>query len=248
MESEFPLFARFNNSIFITYLNFIFKTTNMANSISQKLKIKENDIILTINAPSDLKKGLLDLPAGVKIIDSGKNYSQVHWFVYNRTQMEKEMSKVIKLLKDGIIVWVYYPKGTSKIQTDLTRDKGWDCLLAEADKLTWISLISFDDTWSVFGFRPKTEADRKKESKPREEREIFKWVNAETKEVRLPDDVAAALKKNKKEATAFDSLSFTNKKEWLEWIVTAKRQETRIERIKGTIERLAKGWKNPANR
>ena len=67
-------------------------------------------------------------------------------------------------------------------------------------------------------------------------------------DVRLPDDVAAELKRNKKESAAFDSLSFTNKKEYLEWIVTAKREETRNERIKGTIERLGKGWKNPANR
>jgi Bacteriocin-protection, YdeI or OmpD-Associated len=225
----------------------ISKQTGMASSISQKLRIKENDILLTINAPSDFKKGLAGLPAGVKIISSGNDFYQVHWFVLNRAQLEKEMSKVMKLLKDGVIVWVYYPKGTSKIQTDLTRDKGWDCLLSEGDKLTWISLISFDDAWSVFGFRPKTEADKKKEAVPKL-REIFNWVDPKTKEVRLPDDVSAAFKKNKKESVVFDSLSFTNKKEWLEWIVTAKREETRNERIKATIERLAKGWKNPANR
>ena len=219
----------------------------MTSSISDKLKIKKGDTILPLNAPAEFKKGLTGLPAGVKIIDSGKDYNQIHWFVYNKAQLEKEMSKIMKLLKEDIIVWVYYPKGTSKLQTDLTRDKGWDCLLAESNKLTWISLISFDDTWSVFGFRPKTEADKKKEAIPNV-REIFKWVNPKTKEVRLPDDVTAALKKNKKESAIFDSLSFTNKKEWLEWIVTAKREETRNERIKGTIERLAKGWKNPANR
>jgi hypothetical protein len=221
----------------------------MATSIADKLKIKKDNLLLPLNAPPEFKKGLTGLPPGAKIIDSAKNgYNQVHWFVYKRAQLEKEMSKVMKLVKPEVIVWVYYPKGTSKIQTDLTRDKGWDCLLAEGDKLTWISLISFDDTWSVFGFRPKTEADRKKEAKPKEEREIFKWTNAQTKEVRLPDDVAAALKKNKKEAAIFDALPFTHKKEYLEWILTAKREETRTERIKGTIERLGKGWKNPANR
>jgi uncharacterized protein YdeI (YjbR/CyaY-like superfamily) len=72
-------------------------------------------------------------------------------------------------------------------------------------------------------------------------------VNRQTKEVRLPDDIAAALKKNKKEAAWFDTLSFTNKKEYIDWIVTAKREETRKERIKGTIERLGKLWKNPRN-
>ena len=218
----------------------------MATSISDKLKVKEKDILLTLNAPAEFKKGL-NPPSGVKVSDSEKNYNQVHWFVISRAQLEKEMSKVLKMVKPGIIVWVYYPKGTSKIQTDLSRDKGWDCLMKEGDKLTWISLISFDETWSVFGFRAKTDADKKKDAKPKEEREIFKWVNPQTKEVKLPDDLAVALKKNKKQSEFFNTLSFTNKKEYIEWIVTAKREETRSERISGTIERLAKQWKNPRN-
>ena len=219
----------------------------MASSISDKLKIKPQFSLLTINAPANFKKELQPLPAGVKISDTTKEYDQVHWFVLNRAQLEKEMSKVMKLVKPDITVWVYYPKGTSKIQTDLTRDKGWDCLLTEGDKLTWINLIGFDDTWSTFGFRAKTEADKKKKAnKP--EREIFKWVDPKAKTVKLPDDVAAALKKNKKQAAYFNTLSFTNKKEYIEWIVTAKREETRTERINGMIERLGKQWKNPANR
>ena len=191
---------------------------------------------------------MLSLPGGVKITDAGKVYDQLHWFVMNKAQLEKEMSKVIKLVKPEVIVWVYYPKVSSKVQTDLTRDKGWDCLLAEGDKLTWISLMSFDGTWSVFGFRAKNDADRKKEAKPKTAREIFNWVDPKTKEVKLPDDLASVLKKNKKGASFFDKLSFTNKKEYIEWIVTAKTEETRNERIKGTMERLGKGWKNPANR
>jgi hypothetical protein len=220
----------------------------MANTIAQKLRIREKDILLALSPPPEFKKNIGALPAGVKIITSGKEYDQLHWFVLNRAQMVKEMKKVLALLKEGVILWIYYPKGTSKLQTDLTRDKGWEELLAHGDKLTWISLISFDETWSVFGCRLKTEADRKKEAKPKEVREIFKYVDPKTKEVRLPDDMAAILKKNKKEAGLFDALSFTNKKEFIEWVVTAKREETRKERVNGTIERLGKGWKNPANR
>ncbi len=219
----------------------------MASSISDKLKIKPGFSLLIINAPAEFKKNLKGLPAGVKITDATKTYNQVHWFVLSRKQLEKEMSKLMKLVKPEVVVWVYYPKGTSKIQTDLTRDKGWDCLLAESDKLTWISLISFDDTWSTFGFRAKTDADRKKEAKPKL-REIFEWADSKTKTIKLPDDLAAALKKNKKEASLFEALSFSNKREYVEWVVTAKREETRTERIKGTIEKLGKGWKNPANR
>jgi hypothetical protein len=219
----------------------------MAHSIADKLKIREGYTLLSIHAPVNFKNGLGSLPSGVRISDAAKKYDQVHWFVMNRAQLEKEMSKLMKLLKPGIIVWVYYPKSSSNIQTDLTRDKGWDCLLSESKRLTWISLVSFDDTWSVFGFRAKTDADKKKDAKPKPEREIFKWVNPQTKTVKLPGDLSSLLNKHKKQADFFNALSFTNKKEYIEWIVTAKREETRTERLKGTIERLSNGWKNPRN-
>ncbi len=219
----------------------------MANSIADKLRIKPQYTLLTLHAPADFKKGLGTLPAGVRITDSGKNYDQVHWFVLNKAQLEKEMSKVMKLVKPEITIWVYYPKVSSRIQTDLTRDKGWDCLLAESDKLTWINLVSFNDAWSVFGFRAKTEADKKKEAKGKPEREIFKWANSATKEIRIPDDLAAALKKNKQLADYFHSLAFSHRREYVEWIVTAKKEETRKARIDGTLERLGKQWKNPRN-
>ena len=63
---------------------------------------------------------------------------------------------------DGL-VWIAYPKGSSKQQTDLTRDKGWESL--EGSDLMWISLVSVDDTWSAFGLRPY---------KPGEARQTFR--------------------------------------------------------------------------
>lgn len=212
---------------------------------SQKLKIKDGNTILALNAPSNYKKTLGALPGSAKIMDSGKAFEQVHWFVKDKSQMERELKKVLALVKDNTICWIFYPKGTSKIQTDLTRDEGWDELLKQ--DMQWISLISFDETWSAFGMRQKTEADKKKEVKPKE-RPVFDYVDPKTKTVRLPDDFATALKKNKKQEAFFNTLSFTNKKEYIEWIVTAKREETRTERVKATIERLGKEWKNPANR
>jgi len=217
----------------------------MPTTLLQKLKIKEGFTLLTLNAPPDFQKTLSPLPAGVKISASAKNYNQVHWFATNKAQMEKELDNVLKLIKDGVVCWIYYPKGTSKIQTDLTRDKGWDTLL-KRNELQWFSLISFDDTWSAFAFRLKSEADKKKEAKPKE-RPIFDYINPQKKIVNLPGDFAEVLKKNKKAEDFFQTLSFTNKKEYVEWIVTARREETRQERVKGTIERLEKGWKNPRN-
>ncbi|MEO5996615.1 MAG: YdeI/OmpD-associated family protein [Chitinophagaceae bacterium] len=65
--------------------------------------------------------------------------------------------------------------------------------------------------------------------------------------VRLPEDMAVALEKSETEAAFFNKLSFTNKKEYIEWIIIAKSEETRQQRIVGTMEKLAIGWKNPRN-
>lgn len=217
----------------------------MATPTAQKLKIKEGHTLLTLHAPAGFKEALAPIPADVKIVTRGKNYNQVHWFVSNKAQLDKELTTVLPLIKDEVICWVYYPKGTSKMQTDLTRDKGWDSLLNHKE-FTWISLVSFDETWSVFGFRHKTAADVKKEAQPGV-REIFNYIDAKTKTIRLPDDLSTALNQNKKQEAYFNTLSFTNKKEYVEWIVTAKKEETRIQRVKETIEKLGKEWKNPRN-
>ncbi|PWU00038.1 MAG: hypothetical protein C5B52_09715 [Bacteroidetes bacterium] len=218
----------------------------MANSIAQKLRIKEGMKLLTVNAPGDFEKSLAPLPEDVNASASGKDFQQIHWFVKNRAEMEKQLSKILNMVKDDVVCWIYYPKGSSGIQTDLTRDKGWEKLLNH-DHLQWIGLISFNNTWSAFGMRTKNDADKKKENKPKETRPIFDYIDAKAKIVNLPDDLSKALKKSKKAQSFYDSLSFTNKKEYVEWIVTAKREETRKERVKGTIERLEKSWKNPRN-
>jgi len=92
-----------------------------------------------------------------------------------------------------------------------------------------------------------TEAVKKKEKRPKE-RPIFDFVDPKTKTVKLPGDFESALRNNKKQQAFFNALSFTNKKEYVEWIVTAKKEETRNERVKSAIDRLGKEWKNPANR
>ena len=218
----------------------------MATSLAQKLKIKQGASICTINAPSDFKEKLQPLSPRLSISTNTKGCDQIHWFVENRSQMEKELSEILAAIRHSMILWIYYPKGSSKIQTDLTRDKGWDTLLAHSE-LQWLSLISFDDTWSAFAVRLKTDSDKKKGEKPKP-RPIFEYIDAETKTIRLPADFGKALAKNKQEKKFFDTLSFTNRKEYVEWIVTAKREETRNQRVKETIERLSRKWKNPANR
>ena len=57
------------------------------------------------------------------------------------------------------MLWISFPKGTSKIQTDLTRDKGWEIL--QELELKWIHLVSVNETWSAFALRPYREGEEK---------------------------------------------------------------------------------------
>ena len=63
----------------------------------------------------------------------------------------------------------------------------------------------------------------------------------------VPDDLLAALKKNKKALTTFENFSPSHKREYVEWITEAKRDETRKQRLAKTIEWLVEGkprhWK-----
>jgi uncharacterized protein YdeI (YjbR/CyaY-like superfamily) len=67
------------------------------------------------------------------------------------------------------------------------------------------------------------------------------------KPIPVPADFAAALKKNAKAGKTFDDFSPSHRREYLEWITEAKREETRKERLAKSIRWLAEGkarnWK-----
>ncbi|MFL6589736.1 MAG: YdeI/OmpD-associated family protein [Chthoniobacterales bacterium] len=63
----------------------------------------------------------------------------------------------------------------------------------------------------------------------------------------MPADFTAALKKNPKAQKTFDGFSPSHRREYIEWITEAKREETRKERLAKSIQWLAEGkprnWK-----
>jgi len=66
-------------------------------------------------------------------------------------------------------------------------------------------------------------------------------------EAKVPPELATALTKNKKAAARFKAFSPSNRREYIEWIVDAKRDETKAKRIAQAMEWIAEGktrnWK-----
>ena len=66
-------------------------------------------------------------------------------------------------------------------------------------------------------------------------------ADLEERTVEVPDDLRAALDGDDEARSAFESLSYSHRKEYADWIVEAKRDETRLRRIAKTLERLRAG-------
>jgi uncharacterized protein YdeI (YjbR/CyaY-like superfamily) len=66
-------------------------------------------------------------------------------------------------------------------------------------------------------------------------------------ELEIPDYFLAALKKNKKALATFEAFSYSHRKEYVEWIVEAKQESTRNQRLATAISWMAEGksrnWK-----
>jgi uncharacterized protein YdeI (YjbR/CyaY-like superfamily) len=66
-------------------------------------------------------------------------------------------------------------------------------------------------------------------------------LDAEPREVDVPDALAQALAGDDAARAAFDRLAFTHRKEYARWIAEAKRDETRERRVAMAIEMLLGG-------
>ena len=126
-------------------------------TLAKKMKLKPGLKAAVINAP---ERYMDDLKHGSDISPSlSGTYDWIQIFVKNKAELDKLAPRAVKALKPEALLWISFPKGTSKIQTDLTRDKGWDGL--QKLDLKWINLISVNETWSAFGMRPYREGEKR---------------------------------------------------------------------------------------
>ena len=65
----------------------------------------------------------------------------------------------------------------------------------------------------------------------------------EERSVVIPEDFSEAMKNYKNALSNFEALSFTAQKEYVSWIISAKRPETRLNRIRKAAELLEEGKK-----
>ncbi len=117
-------------------------------SVAQKLLIKENYRVLLVNESKDYRAILGELPPNVTILtEPAGSVDLVQVFITSKKELEANLENLKSVLKPNGLLWVTYPKGTSKVKADINRD-----IIRENAKtvgLEAVAMVSVDDTWSA---------------------------------------------------------------------------------------------------
>ena len=125
--------------------------------LAKKLKLKPGLKAAVLNAPDGYLKELKhDSDISQKL---NGQFDWIQVFAKNKKELDALAPKAISALKPASILWLSFPKGSSKLQTNLTRDKGWGIL--RGVELKFITLISVNENWSAFALRPYKEGEHK---------------------------------------------------------------------------------------
>lgn len=218
------------------------------NPLAQKLQIKPGKSWLFYNAPANYAELLGPLPEGtnIKFAPEGE-FDGVQLFVVNSTALIADLKTISPLLKPDTVFWVTYPKKSSGIESDLEMTGSWD----EPAKygLRTVTAIGVNDIWTALRFR-KGEQTKVSEfcNEEIKKNEHAAFIDLNTRQITLPPDMKAVLEQSPNALAFYHTLSFSNKKEYVVWILSAKQEKTRQERLTKLVEKLAAKKKTPSEK
>jgi predicted SnoaL-like aldol condensation-catalyzing enzyme len=131
------------------------------NPTAKKLGLKPAMRALVINAPRGYWKSLVPLPEGIVVSEVvGGSHEFVQFFATLKSDIERTATKLLKTAAPGALVWITYPKKTSGVESDLSREAVW----AAMEGTGWrpVSQIAIDEVWSALRFRPTGDVKSRK--------------------------------------------------------------------------------------
>ena len=115
--------------------------------LSKKLGFKAGQSVCAPGAPANYRKLLAPMPAGVEFqARVSKTADLVHFFTTSKAELAKSLVAWLKVLGPDAVIWVSWPKKTSKVATDITEDTIRAVALPMG--LVDIKVCAVDETWS----------------------------------------------------------------------------------------------------
>jgi hypothetical protein len=220
---------------------------NEPSPLAKKLQIKPGKNWLFYNAPEDYLAALEPLPDSAAAVFTPKgNFDGIQLFVKNKAELSSSLKVIVPLLKPGTIFWITYPKKSSGIESDLKMGS-WDELIQY--NLQGVASIAVNEKWAGSRFRPKGQSKISGTGNAEiRENEFSAYIDVDRKIITLPPDMKNILLSEPQALSFYEQLSYSNKKEYVLWILTAKQEKTKNERLAKLAEKLSAGKKNPSEK
>ena len=116
---------------------------------NKKFKFKDKAIV--INAPITIEEEFVKLGFAIAFTKNEQS-SNTLVFINDAKEYTDFLKNDLKHIVSDSVLWFAYPKGTSKIKTDINRDGIRQT--GEEFGLTTVTAISINETWSALRFRP----------------------------------------------------------------------------------------------
>ncbi|MEI7768589.1 MAG: hypothetical protein WCI67_01310 [Chloroflexales bacterium] len=131
----------------------------MSVDLLRKLQLKPGARALVLHAPAGYLAALAEQLEGVMIADESTGpHDSAIVFVDRLADAVARAEQGIAALRSGGMLWMLYPKGSSKVKTNVNRDTLWETL----EETGWqpVRQVSLDAIWSALRFRPQEEVGR----------------------------------------------------------------------------------------
>jgi len=124
----------------------------MSQTLFEKLQLADEKNLLIQGLPSSIEKQFnkLSFAKNMTPLLKSRKIDFALVFAVSENQLNGILKDVMPSLKDGSKFWVAYPKTTSKIVTDLNRDRSWNRLTN--DGYESIERVELDHVWSAMRF------------------------------------------------------------------------------------------------
>lgn len=124
-------------------------------AVFKKLNYKGQKQVYSINNPATFKTNLKSISDSAEIkteITEAKEIEFILIFVTNQSEIDSIIPGVAPKLKGDAVLWMCYPKGTSKnYKCDFNRDTGW--AIMGKYELEGVRMVAIDNDWSALRFR-----------------------------------------------------------------------------------------------
>jgi hypothetical protein len=121
-------------------------------ALFKKLNLGSHAVIHVLNAPQSLEPELAALK-GVTVkrsLSGAATFAMA--FVITQAQLDAASAKLAAACSGDAILWMVYPKGTSrKYRCEFNRDSGWPVLGAAGFEP--VRMVAVDEDWSALRFR-----------------------------------------------------------------------------------------------